>query len=1531
MAQQATDPQAGEVAQSRLTQVFKFLKALNELRNPVPRDLSAYSQLLRLDAWPVHPNIIVQRGDREDEENDAETDAEMEPVIRIQRAKLTSCPSPPASVDGWLKPNWQSVDAEVEVLESRNFITKEQETITVGFVDDQERIETLNLWKATREKWAAAERPAIEARQLFERIHALWTTMQREGDRVELVLAEGMLDDATQLIRHPVLMQRVNFEFDPAVPEFRFSTGTEKVQLHRALLRLVPSIEAKMITHFDKQLDAHPVEPLGGESTTGFLRSLVQGLFTDGEFLDEKARGGASEHPAIWREPVIFVRARTAGLSTAIDFILEDLEGEVAVPEGLSNIVGVETDVIDSTAGDGIDEETPATLSAPEPDILFSKPANREQFEIAARLAKGRAVLVQGPPGTGKTHTIANLLGYLLAQGKTVLVTAHTTKALRVLREKVDKALQPLCLSVLGRDSESQNQMKESAQEIANRLSSSNAASLRKQAALLRDKRRKLLETAAALRRQLRDARFSEVEEIVIAGEGLSPIEVAKRVKADAERDGWIPGPLQPGVLCPLSESEVRQLYATHGTLTVSDEAQLAVPQPSPANIVTAADFRLLANERAGVVSRAKSHRADLWIENVGSGYAAAEFQDLYHRVCAASPVLAEKENWLREVLFAGWMGGDHRGAWDDLLALIDSLAAQAATATRLQRKHGPELPEGRQTTEVAATLDEIIAHLERGHSLGLLTKLRHRNWHELIEVCRVEGRTLQNIHELRALRAVARLQEQRSHFAGRWRRAVESLGGPQLDSLGNSPERAAQGYAVEIRNRLEWRKAVWDPLMDQLCAAGFRWKNWLAEHTPEPEGHGEIVRVLRAGSQRLAEVVGARAALLQQAELSAALQSQRTYLAGFPHSDVASVLLAAQDAWNAENYEVACRELARLEGLHGAYDTRSELLPKIESTAPAWAQAMFQRQKPHDAAQPPGDCAAAWRWRQWSQELERRASVSITDLQERLDKTENDLLEVAAQIIEHETWAAQCERTGLQAKLALGGFVETMRKIGKGTGNRQRVARLLQKARELLASARRAVPVWIMPLSRVYESFNPRERKFDVVIIDEASQSDVTALAALYLGCEHVIVGDDQQVTPDAVGQRIGEVERVIGTELHGIPNSHLYDGQTSIYDLAKMSFGGVVALREHFRCVPEIIQFSNHLSYNNTIRPLREPFSSPVRPALIPHRVQGFRSEGGKTNEVEAEEVASLVVACLTDADYAHNDFGDPTTFGVISLLGDEQALLIETMLRMRLSPDVFVRHRLLCGNAAHFQGDERDVVFLSMVDGPPDDGQLRMLDAGPRDLYKKRYNVAVSRARNQLWVVHSLDIAGHLKGGDLRRRLLEHAHDPHALLREMEVEGSRVDSPFEKQVMQRLVAAGYRVRSQWPVGAYRIDLVVEGLNRKLAVECDGEKWHTPEQLQTDLERQAILERLGWIFVRIRGSLFFRDPDAAVAPVFAKLDHLDIEALGPASQAEPIAADSPLVERIRRKAEALRAEWLAESMSAIEIEKDEVVSSPF
>lgn len=130
-------------------------------------------------------------------------------------------------------------------------------------------------------------------------------------------------------------------------------------------------------------------------------------------------------------------------------------------------------------------------------------------------------------------------------------------------------------------------------------------------------------------------------------------------------------------------------------------------------------------------------------------------------------------------------------------------------------------------------------------------------------------------------------------------------------------------------------------------------------------------------------------------------------------------------------------------------------------------------------------------------------------------------------------------------------------------------------------------------------------------------------------------------------------------------------------------------------------------------------------------------------------------------------------------------------------------------------------------------------------------------------------------------------------------------KADSEFEKQVMKRLMHAGYRVISQWPVGAYRIDLVVEGDRKRLAVECDGDRWHPIEKLEEDMARQTILERLGWRFVRIRGSQFFRNPDQAMEPVFARLRALDIPPQAAQSSIQDFQQQgSALKERIVRRA---------------------------
>jgi very-short-patch-repair endonuclease len=443
------------------------------------------------------------------------------------------------------------------------------------------------------------------------------------------------------------------------------------------------------------------------------------------------------------------------------------------------------------------------------------------------------------------------------------------------------------------------------------------------------------------------------------------------------------------------------------------------------------------------------------------------------------------------------------------------------------------------------------------------------------------------------------------------------------------------------------------------------------------------------------------------------------------------------------------------------------------------------------------------------------------------------------------------------------------------------------------------------MPLTRVADTFGPRQTRFDVVIIDEASQSDPLGLLAFYLGRKVVVVGDHEQVSPAAVGYDAQMVDNLIAVHLPEIPNSHLYDPKTSVYDLAGQSFGDTICLVEHFRCVPEIIQFSNQLAYDGRIRPLRDGSQVTLRPHVIGYRVEGTRSVG-KVNEEEVWAVASLLAAAVEQPEYAGR------SFGVISLVGEDQALEIERLLRQRVEPCRYEAHRIVCGNAAHFQGDERDVMFLSVVDSRGD-GPLPIQQ---RDDFKQRLNVAASRARDQMWVVYSLDPRSDLKAGDLRRRLIEHAENPLAMLQAMAQQEQRAESEFEKEVLRRLIRAGYRVRSQCPVGHYRIDLVVEGGGRRLAIECDGDRYHPLEKLAEDMARQAVLERLGWRFVRIRGSSFYRDPEAVMGEVFGVLERLGIPPEPPDGQGGTLSALwDELRERVVRRAAELRRDWREEA----------------
>jgi len=465
--------------------------------------------------------------------------------------------------------------------------------------------------------------------------------------------------------------------------------------------------------------------------------------------------------------------------------------------------------------------------------------------------------------------------------------------------------------------------------------------------------------------------------------------------------------------------------------------------------------------------------------------------------------------------------------------------------------------------------------------------------------------------------------------------------------------------------------------------------------------------------------------------------------------------------------------------------------------------------------------------------------------------------------------------------------WTKAIKRIGKGTGKHANKHR--KAAREHMDQCRTAIPAWVMPIYRVAETIRPGTDSFDVIIIDEASQSGPEALFLTYLAKQIIVVGDDKQISPDSVGLDRDEVELLRKKHIEDLPHSDVLGVDNSFFDQAEVRYGGRLRLREHFRCMPEIIQFSNNLCYKGEpLVPLRQYGSARLSPVLQAIYVQtGFQKGRSPrvVNEPEAEAIVKKISACCKDTAY------DGKTFGVISLLGEGQAHLIEQLLLQEVGPEEMEKRALVCGDAYAFQGDERDIMFLSMVSAPTEGQRIGTLAKASDE---RRFNVAVSRAKDQIFLFHSATL-NDLSPQCLRYSLLEYFLEPkvqppsnleidiYALRNKARFRNdikppTPFDSWFEVDVFLKLVEHGYRIIPQYEVTGYYIDLVVEGMKGRLAVECDGDEWHGPEQYERDAARQRQLERCGWVFLRIRGSAFYRNPDETMHCLLRELERLSI-----------------------------------------------------
>jgi very-short-patch-repair endonuclease len=344
-------------------------------------------------------------------------------------------------------------------------------------------------------------------------------------------------------------------------------------------------------------------------------------------------------------------------------------------------------------------------------------------------------------------------------------------------------------------------------------------------------------------------------------------------------------------------------------------------------------------------------------------------------------------------------------------------------------------------------------------------------------------------------------------------------------------------------------------------------------------------------------------------------------------------------------------------------------------------------------------------------------------------------------------------------------------------------------------------------------------------------------------------------------------------------VPSAEHFDPESSLYDHAVRRSPERILLTEHFRCVPQIIEFSSKHYYDGKIMPLRadRPSFAPIRTVFLPSGVRQPVAPYGDVNVSEAEALIAQVVSLVEDPDY------DGKTLGVISLLSTSgQAAYLLGALREAIGEDEMEARRLRVGDAYTFQGDERDVVLVSMVVSA-NDGRLA---AFTKREYHRRVNVAASRARDQLWIFHSVQPQS-LLADDARALLLSYAQNPSATA--YDDRAAVAESEFERDVLRRLVERGHHPIPQFRIGGYRIDFVLNAPDgRRLAIECDGDAYHGPEQWESDMRRQAVLERVGnCVFVRIRGSIFAREPEAAMRPVWQRIADLQITGPVPAPDA--------------------------------------------
>ncbi len=1339
----------------RAIRLFTYLRELAKLKTTVTRDLSAYDGVVWFHDVPEYRGCFSVLSSPESDK--AQDDIWLE-VRKVAEPKKPPIPSPCLR---WVEDSQES-DPLVEPflkneiladITSNNNSGPEASPLNAPPSSRLERLsdhpEVSQEWQRYMQDswlpWAEVYRRWKAVDHLYFQLFSIYQQLKKLGERYELLLGLGLLTWETpnnQVIRRHIVVGDAYLTFDADRAKFEVQRSPEGAKLRFETemidaVRLPPLEQQKSI---EDLLSEGQESPWNKDEIDKVLRSWINLLSADGVYSEStEPPEECLKIPTVTFAPAIILRQRTQRSQIqCFNNIIEQIKEGSNIPSGVRLLC----EISETNSDVDSDEESTCNGQTTESTLYLPLAINEEQVQIVHQLRNRKGTLVQGPPGTGKSHTIANLICHLLAQGKSVLVTSQTPRALRVLKDKIPTELAALCVTLLGNDQAARQELEASVHGINQKYSEWNPAKSQDAITSLEGS---LLETRKNIsdrKRLLREQREIETyhHEVAFGAYKGTAQQIACKVRDEESKFAWLDDDIEEGVPFPLTNTEFLDLVQLYRELSddycseLRKEVLSRESIPDVDHFVRMVDAEKVARQNLEKHSQRTSLRF-LTLKQLPEEVISSLHEAMFALVAKVRSI-ENRYVWTPRATSDVLCGNNTywKGLYDFMKGHLRGLREKAALVKTIEIR-SPNV----DRRELKKDAQDLLGHLKKGGKLGwrfFAPQVVKRTRYIMKQVY-VNGVACSTLGQLELLVTYIGVLDEIDLLWLTLRSQDNREEGPILLQI---------GY---LQQRLDSLEAVLG-LEDYLTGA----KGYVkaVENLAEPQWHEieeleEMVRDIQAAAS---EHTFERA----RAAIEGIIQKVRIVQSSSRAHSLNQELLTALEGRNTKALAQCLEKLELLEKGRESLLKRNKLQEQLNRCAPKLGHQLQNAFTDNIWDQRARSIEAAWAWKQADKWLTKfRYEHNEIKLEAELKQLSKAEQETVSRIAAAKAWDNCLRRLTTFQRNNLIAWATAMRRMPKTLSAKTR-PKWMRQAQECMDNCKSAIPAWIMPLYRVFETINAESEAFDVVIIDEASQTGPEGLVIQYLGKQCIVVGDSEQIAPEAIGVPEEAVDTLVNRYLEDIPFKRFYHPGTSLFSFAEILFSGKIVLREHFRCMPEIIQFSNQLCYAHTpLKPLRQYPPKRLEPIVVQHVKNGYREgpSGHVLNKPEADELVEAIVKMCSLKEYAGK------TIGVISLLGEAQAKDIENKLLTRISPADLEERRVVCGDAYAFQGDERDVILLSMVDAPNEAGRPLTTEAD-----KRRFNVAASRAKDQVVLFHTATLSD-LNQECMRHKLLEYYLNP------------------------------------------------------------------------------------------------------------------------------------------------------------------------